>query len=123
MALERTMLVTACLEGAVSGALACLDLSAISLPELASLVGDEATRLLGGQDAVVWAFRPGLGRFLYAPPGAEPKSVEATENETAELATVAVTSGAASHGVLRRLVETSFGVATRRRCSPCWPLR
>lgn len=109
------MLVPARRTEVISDAIAYLDLSGVNAPELASLVSDEAMRLLGGSDAVVWGFRPGLGRLLCERPGAAPASVEVTDKEIAELFHVAVISRATSEGVLRRLVEASFGVAVQHR--------
>lgn len=99
----------------LSEKLAFLDLGSVDATDLATIASDEALRLLGGHEAVVWVYRSALGRLFYQRLGAEPASVTLTDAATAELLAGPATWSPDSDGVRGRLIEASFGLVARRR--------
>jgi len=83
--------------------------------ELASLVGAEAQRLFGGSEAVIWVYRPDLGRLFCERSEAEPASVAVTEAEIELLEFGGVSWEPGCGDVRARLIEASFGLVAQQR--------
>ena len=99
----------------LSDTLAFLELGRMDTVELASLVGAEALRLFGGSEAVIWVYRPDLGRLFCERSEAEPASVAVTEAEIELLEFGGVSWEPGCGDVRARLIEASFGLVAQQR--------
>jgi GAF domain-containing protein/sugar diacid utilization regulator len=99
----------------LSDTLAFLELRRMDTVELAGLISAEALRLFGGEEAVIWVYRPDLGRLFCERSGSEPASVAVAEADIdlLELGGVSWEPGGAD--VRARLIEASFGLVAQRR--------
>jgi GAF domain-containing protein len=99
----------------LSDTLAFLELRRIDTVELASLISAEALRLFGGAEAVVWVYRPDLGRLFCERSGSEPASVAVAEADIELLELGGVTWEPDCGDVRARLIEASFGLVAQQR--------
>jgi GAF domain-containing protein/sugar diacid utilization regulator len=99
----------------LSDTLAFLELRRMDTVELASLISAEALRLFGGAEAVIWVYRPDLGRLFCERSGSEPASVAVADADIdlLELGGVAWEPGCGD--VRARLIEASFGLVAQQR--------
>jgi GAF domain-containing protein/sugar diacid utilization regulator len=99
----------------LSDTLAFLELRRMDTVGLASLISAEALRLFGGEEAVIWVYRPDLGRLFCERSESEPASVAVSEAdiELLELGGVAWEPGCGD--VRARLIEASFGLVAEQR--------
>ena len=95
-----------------SARLATLDLTKTSSDALAAEIRDEAVHLLGASRAIVWRFRPLLRQLFTKQAGDGLRTLQVTQQEARDvLRAVGIWPGQVV-GVRRRLVESSFGVAS-----------
>jgi GAF domain-containing protein len=99
----------------LSDTLAFLELRRIDTVELASLISAEALRLFGGAEAVVWVYRPDLGRLFCERSGSEPASVAVAEADIELLELGGVAWEPDCGDVRARLIEASFGLVAQQR--------
>jgi GAF domain-containing protein/sugar diacid utilization regulator len=99
----------------LSDTLAFLELRRMDTVGLASLISAEALRLFGGAEAVVWVYRPDLGRLFCERSGSEPASVAVAEADIDLLEFGGVTWEPGCGDVRARLIEASFGLAAQQR--------
>src|ERR1043166_1243733 len=99
----------------LSDTLAFLEVRGMDTIGLSKLIGAEALRLFGGTEAVIWVYRPDLGRLFCERSGSEPASVAVTEAdiELLELDGSAWDPGCGD--VRARLIEASFGLVAQQR--------
>lgn len=101
----------------LSGRLAALDLTTIGAAALASVIRDEALELFDADRAIVWAYRPALGR-LFAEQEGDLRSVEVTSAEARDVLGKASLWATQVVGIRRRLAEESFGAASGGEPAP-----
>jgi len=82
---------------------------------LAGLISGEALRLFGGAEAVIWVYRPDLGRLFCERSGAEPASVAVGGADVELLGLGGVAWEPGCGDVRARLIEASFGLVAERR--------
>ncbi len=99
----------------LSDALAFLDLRRMDTVGVANLIGAEALRLFGGAEAVIWVYRPDLGRLFCERSGSEPASVAVTEADCNLLEFGGVAWEPGCGDVRARLIEASFGLVAQQR--------
>jgi sugar diacid utilization regulator len=99
----------------LSDTLAFLELREMDTVGLTRLVSAEALRLFGGEEAVIWVYRPDLGRLFCERSGSEPASVAVTDAEIDLLGFGGVAWEPGCGDVRARLIEASFGLVARQR--------
>jgi GAF domain-containing protein/sugar diacid utilization regulator len=99
----------------LSDTLAFLELGRMDTVELASLISAEALRLFGGTEAVIWVYRPDLGRLFCERSGSEPVTVAVTEDDLSLLELGGVCWEPTCGDVRARLIEASFGLVAQQR--------
>ena len=97
---------------ALSERLVALDLSRLDGPALAAAIRDEALRLAGAERAILWRYRPGLGRLFSEQVGEDLRAIEVTAPETRDILRKLSLWPPQVVGVRQRLVDASFGVAS-----------
>jgi GAF domain-containing protein len=102
----------------LSGRLAVIDLTKVGASELTSAIRDEALRLLDGQRAIAWSYRPALSRLFAEQAGEEVRALELDSAEARDVMRKASLWAPQVVGIRRRLVEASFGVASESEPVP-----
>lgn len=95
--------------GPISHRLACVDLSSMTLPQLARLITSEACRLLNASRAALWVYRPALHNLVL--PEEEDHAVIPLSEEQ-ELPREPAWGPPRHDALLRQLVTESFGAAS-----------
>lgn len=95
----------------LSERLATLHLASMDAAAITAEIGNEAVRLFDGERAIVWSYRPAIGRLFAEVAGEEVRSVEITPGEARDVLRRTSLWQPEVVGVRRRLVEASFGVA------------
>lgn len=99
----------------LSDTLAFLELRRMDTVGLANLISAEALRLFGGAEAVIWVYRPDLGRLFCERSGSEPASVALSEEDVGLLELGGVCWEPGCGDVRARLIEASFGLVAQQR--------
>ena len=94
----------------LSDRLASLDL-AVPAAALSAAIRAEALRLFGGERAIVWRYRPALGRLFAEQEDEDVQAVELSPSEAHDILREPALWAPEAVGVRRRLVEASFGMA------------
>jgi DNA-binding PucR family transcriptional regulator len=95
----------------LSERLASLELTSLDAAELSQLIADEALRLLGGERAVVWLYRPALRRLFVEQKAHEIRSLDVDRAAAEELFRQPTCLSDAPEGIWYEVVEASFGLA------------
>ena len=95
----------------LSERLASLEVASVDAAELSQLIADEALRLLGGERAVIWLYRPVLQRLFVEQKAHEIRSLDLDPANAKQLFREPLTLTDAPEGIWYELVEASFGLA------------
>jgi GAF domain-containing protein len=101
----------------LSARLAALDL-ALTDAALSAAIGDEAQHLFDAERAIVWRYRPALGRLFAEQEGEDLRALELTPVEAHDILRESSSWSPEAVGMRRRLVEASFGMAGEEHPSP-----
>jgi GAF domain-containing protein len=109
--LEQTRIASSVL----SERLAELRVASLDTGELSQLIADEALRLLGGERAVIWLYRPALQRIFVEQHAQEVRSLDLDPANADELFSEPISLTETPEGIWYELVEASFGLVVAER--------